>query len=184
MTHSRRLTVLLTAMTLVLVTPIAATAKPVSSYTLTHTQSSGLQTTSFELTLDEAGNGTLHFDHISFELIDCGDEIGSRTSTASYDGQVTSDEFSLDRKLSSFVWSGAVEVETEVTTSCSDAGLQVGPTAVAWDFSVVGTASDRLGRTRVDGARVLSSTLDDLTVEIDGSSYNGVGLLQETISRG
>jgi hypothetical protein len=184
MTHSHRLTVLLTALTLVLVTPGVATAKPVSTYTLTHSHSTGLESRSLELTLDENGAGTLHFTHGSFELIDCDGEVGSRTSTASANGEVTSAEFSVDRKLSSFAWSGTVEVTASVTTSCPGAGNQTETTTDAWYFAIHGTASDRLSRTRSDGDRILSSTLDELTVEIQGSSYDGVGMLRETISRG
>jgi hypothetical protein len=183
MTHSRRTAVLLMALTLTLIAPGAATARPISVYELFHSQGAGSQFTSFSLELDEAESATMHFSHGRFELIDCAGEMGTRTTAAEANGSVHTLAFSVDRKLSSFAWSGTVEVTESVTTYCPQTGQTTTTLSDDWAFEVSGTASDRLNRARLNGDRLLTSTLDHLTVGIEGSSYEGVGLLSQITSR-
>jgi hypothetical protein len=183
MTHSRRTAVLLMALTLTLTAPAAASARPISVYELFHTQGTGAQFTSFLLELDEAESATMHFSHGGFELIDCAGEMGTRTTAAEANGPVHTLAFSVDRKLSSFAWSGTVEVTESVSTYCPQTGHTTTTVSGAWAFEVSGAASDRLNRARMNGDRVLTSTLDHLTVGIEGSTYEGVGLLSQITSR-
>lgn len=184
MKRSHRTTILATALALLFVIPGVAAAKPVSTYEVTQSQFGALQTSSFVLTLDELGAGTLHFYASSFELIECADgSTGSITSTTSANGPVTGSEFSVDKKLSSFVWNGTVHVDSTVVTYCQSTGHLSETVSGTETFEINGSASERVRRSRVNGDRVLTSTLDTLTFETPLVTYTGAGILTETISR-
>jgi hypothetical protein len=118
-------------------------------------------------------------------MITCaGGGVGSVSSTYSVNGPVTTVEFEVDRKLSAFHWRGSAEVTRKVTTFCSATGLVSEVVSEHGIFEAVGASSSRLVRSRVDGARLLTSVLDSLTVETPTSSFNGAGTLTETISQG
>jgi hypothetical protein len=185
MKSSHRAIVLLTALTLMLASPGVASAKPTSTYTLAYSQSNGVYSSSSRLTLDETGAGVLHFNETDFELITCADNgVGSVSSTYSVNGPVATIEFEVDRKLSAFYWRGSGEVTRNVTTYCPVTGLVSEAVTEQGIFEAVGASSSRLVRSRIDGARLLTSVLDSLTVETPTSSFNGAGTLTETISQG
>ena len=183
MTHSRRTAALLMALTLTLIAPSAAAARPITVYELTHSQGSSTQFTAFALELDGTQSATMQFTRTVFEWIYCASEMGTRTTLTEANGPVQTLAFSVERKLDSFVWSGTVGVTESVTTYCPETGHTTTTVSDTLAIEVSGTASDRMTRSRLNGDRVLTSTLDPLTVAIEGISYEGVGLLSQITSR-
>lgn len=184
MNRSHRVIALLTALTLTLVAPGVASAKPTSTYELFFSQSNGVRSSSFRLTVDETQSGVLHLAQRGFEMITCPDgQPGSVTSNYSANGPVATLEFAVDRKLSTFHWRGSVEVTRSVSTFCPATGLVTEAVSGSGVFEATGSSSDRVVRSREGAARVLTSVLDSLTFETPTSAFNGVGTLTETISR-
>ena len=174
----RKATALLSAVVALSLVPAIAHAKPVSTYSLVSTHTSGSTTTSIDLEMAEDGSAVVHLQRTGFTTASCGGvPTLSTTIVTAYDSVVPT-TFVVDRKLTDFEWTGVVTVAVSENTC----GARV-TSVEQWTLHLVGSAVDRLSRSRIDGTRTLTSTLSPLTVSASTWSYEGVGLLTESIAR-
>lgn len=174
----RTATALAFALLAVSLAPAVAHAKPVSTYLLASNHVSGPTSTSVALEVAEDGSSVVHLQRTEFTAVTCDGATSVGTTLVTVNDSVVATTFVVDRKLASFEWSGVVEV----SVSESACGQTVASVEV-WTLELQGTSSDRLRRSRIDGARTLTSTLSPLTVSAGTWSYDGVGLLTESIAR-
>ena len=179
MRPSRTAAVISAALLVVTFVPSTALARPVSVYTVDWTVSTGSGSVSLDLIVGEDGHGDAHFRWTSFEATTCGGSPDLATFMVTAHDSVMGSSFSVDRKLTSFHWTGDIEVSV-VQTEC---GTTVTSNEI-WTFDVSGSSTDRIRRSRSEGTRLLTTTLDPLTLTIDGVSHNGPGLLSKAVSRG
>jgi hypothetical protein len=178
-----RLAVLSTTLAVAMTIPVAAIAKPVSTYELRTSFVVDGYSGSVVVAVDEAGASDIHFQMSRFEMVNCDGVLGTVTSTWSAEGSADEVEFSVNRKLDAVGWSGTAPVSVTVSTYCPDTGIVEQAETTTGTFAFDGTSSEKVSRTRIDGNRVLSSTLDVLALSVPGLSTVGVGQLTETISK-
>ena len=183
MNTAPRLAVLVTTLAVAMTIPVAAIAKPVSTYELKSSFVVDGYSGSVVVTVDEAGASDIHFQMSTFEMLDCDGAFGTVTSTWLAEGFADEVEFSVNRKLDAVVWIGTASVSVTVSTYCPDTGILEQVETTTGTFAFDGTSSQRVTRTRIDGNRVLSSTLDVLVLSVPELSTVGVGQLTETISK-
>lgn len=166
------------ALVAVSLAPAVAQAKPVSTYVLESSHASGTTSTSLAVDIAEDGSSVVHLQRLSFTPVVCGGAPSLATTLVTANGSVVPTTFVVDRRLASFEWTGVVEVSVS-ESACGETVDSV----EEWTLQLVGTSSDRLSRSRVDGTRTLTSTLSPLAVSASTWSYDGVGSLTESIGR-
>lgn len=174
----RTATALAFALVAVSLAPAVAQAKPVSTYLLESSHVSGMTTTSLDLVVAEDGSSVVHLQRTEVGFATCSGVTSVSTTLVTANDSVAPVAFGVDRKLASFEWTGVVEVSV-AESACGQTVTSV----EVWTLHVVGTSSDRLSRSRIDGTRTLTSTLSPLAVSASTWSYDGVGLLTESIAR-
>ena len=167
----------------VLAIPVAAGAKPASSYELTTSYSGVGSSGSSKVVFDEFGNAHVAFLRTEVEFISCGTTSGVVTTSWVVDALVVDSEVWVSRKLDDLHITGSVPVIKTVSTFCPQTGMVEQSSTSNATVVLEGSAPDRLRRARLNGARVLSSTLDPLTLSLAELGWTGVGMLRETISK-
>lgn len=163
--------------------PAAAAAKPTSSFVLVMSSSGGGTSVSVEVEFDDLGVSHFGFSHTEFELIACATGPGSVTIARVVDGQAEASDVAVSRKLDDVTITVVAQMSKTVSTYCPDTGMVEQSSSTTETFELQGVADERLRRARLNGARVLSSTLDPLTLTTSELNLTGIGMLTETISK-
>ena len=163
--------------------PVSAVAKPTSSFVVSMSASPGTSQYSVEVDFDELGVSSFDLVHTEVAFIPCLEGSGIETTTRAAAGPVDVSSVSVSRNLASLSISGSTSVSTTVSTYCPETGLVEQTSIATGTFELDGVASERLRRGRLNGDRVLSSTLSPLRLAMPDLSVTGVGLLTETISK-
>ena len=174
---------MIVGLAVIMAIPVAAAAKPTSSFVLAMSGTAGGSLVSVEVEFDEVGVSNFRFQHTEVQFIACSVGSGTVTTTRAADGPVVASDVVVSRKLDDVAINGSVQVGQTVSTYCPETGLVEQSSSSTEAFELAGVASERLRRARLNGARVLSSTLDPLTFSLSDLSVTGVGMLTETITK-
>ncbi|HVR33215.1 MAG TPA: hypothetical protein VMS74_10975 [Acidimicrobiia bacterium] len=167
----------------VMAIPVAAAAKPASSFELSMSYSNPNSQASFTVDFDELGNAHFSFARTEVAIVSCAAVSGLTTTSWVVDAPLSDSEVWVSRKLDDLLITGSVPVTRTVSEFCPETGLVEHSTTSIETVVLEGSSPDRLRRARMDGARVLSSTLDPLTLSLAELGWSGVGILRETISK-
>ena len=182
MLSKSRPSVLIIGLTVIMAIPVAAGAKPTSSFVLAMSGTAG-GAVSVEVEFDDVGVSNFHFQHTEVQFIVCSTGSGTVITNRVADGPAVASEVAVTRKLDDLTITGSVQVSQTISTYCTETGLVEQSSLSTESFELAGVATERLRRARLNGARVLSSTLDPLTFSLSDLSVTGVGMLTETITK-
>jgi hypothetical protein len=163
--------------------PVAAAAKPVSSFVLSMSSAAPGTLVSVVVEFDDLGVSHLGFSHTEFEVIACATGPGTVSTARVASGPAEESDIAVSRKLDDVAITVEAQVSKTVSTYCPETGMVEQSLTFTETFELQGVSEERLRRARVNGARVLSSTLDPLTLTTSELSLTGVGMLTETISK-
>ena len=185
--RTRRIALFLGALSLALAPAAAAFAKPVSTFDLELVWTDGPISGQLVVTTDGSNQATASLTQSGFGTITCDDGLwGTVNGTWTASGPVDDSTLVVDKKLSDVSWSGTVSVTYSFDQYCSGTGLVTSGSGSDLPalVEVSASSSTRIDRSRLDGNRILASTLDTAVVSFLGSSVTASGLLTETISNG